>query len=266
MSGLVSTSNSKRIWAAFEEISQRLVDDEIMGIGCVFGDPGRGKTVTAEQIHALSRENGEIPTYWVEAKPTWTPSAMLRSLLSAAGVSPRHIGADNLLDELKAHLKKRPGVYLIDESHRFVGRHTLVEIIKYLHDATQSGFLLLGESQTRDILRRYLSFDSRINDDAVVEARPHTLEDVTEVVHARCQFAVDEDVCRAIHREASNSMRRVVKKCRQMAVFCRTNSLDSMDLAHYQAMEKQRKQAVTRTKQRSMAVRLKPTAAAARGR
>lgn len=233
--GIVSTTNLTRIWAALHELEQRLADPERMGIGIVYGDPGRGKTCAAETYHSIKSEEGEIETFWVRAKPIRTPSAMIRDILRAVGVDSQRRGANDLLDELREHLKRRPGIVLIDDVDRFIRKQDLVQILKYLHDTTQCAFLVIGESGAREVIKRYLSFERRLNDLAIVEVKAHPLIDVSNVIRARCEFPVSDEVCREIYRDSAD-MGRVVRKCRHMTVFVRTNELKEMDIASYRAM------------------------------
>jgi hypothetical protein len=243
--GIVSTKNLTRIWSALHELEQRLVDPERMGVGIVYGAPGRGKTVAAETYHSIKSEDGEIETFWVRAKPIWTPAAMIRDILLAVGVDSQRRGANDLLDELREHLKRRPGIILLDDVDRFIRKQDLVQIIKYLHDTTMCAFLLIGETGAREVIKRYLSFERRLNDLAIVEVESHPFVDVCAVIRARCEFPVSEDVCREIYKD-SEDMGRVVRKCRHMKVFIHTNELQEMDLNSYRAMlSRDKKKAAT---------------------
>ena len=233
---IVSTTNSNRIWSAFNELVTGISDTDVLRIGIVYGDPGRGKTTTAEQIHSQMSATLKVATYWVRAKPTWTPSAMLVDLARAVGFSPPRRSASELLDELRQHLQQKPGVFLVDEAHTFTRSEKLVEIVKFLHDTTNCGFLLIGEQKTERIVKSYLSFASRLNSDAIIEVMEHTPNDVAEVVKTRCSFEVAPDVCVAIHKTARTSMRLVVRICRSMTIYAKTNSIKKFGIQDYNAV------------------------------
>ena len=239
---IVSTSNVQRIWDAFNELAERLQDPEILGIGIVYGDPGRGKTVTAEQIHSQIGGTGEVQTYWAPAKPTWkTMAPLLKDLLRAMGTEPRAWGADDLLEEVLAQLAERPGIFLIDEIDFFAGKESCIQLIKYLHDQRQCAFLLIGEHKSRATIRRYLSFESRLNDGAIVEVGKLTPADVRLLIEARCSFPVRPEVMRAIYKTCATSARLVVRECRKMTRYSKINGIGTFELEHYEAMKRKEK-------------------------
>jgi DNA transposition AAA+ family ATPase len=233
---VVPTTNSNRIWSAFNELVTGLSDTDVLRIGIVYGDPGRGKTTTAEQIHSQMSATQQVSTYWVRAKPTWTASAMLLDLSRSVGFSPPRRSANDLLDELRQHLQRKPGVFLVDEAHTFTRSEKLVEIIKFLHDTTNCAFLLIGEHKTERIVKSYLSFSSRLNSDAIIEVMEHSLADVAEVVKTRCAFEVTPDVCAAIHKTARTSMRLVVRICRSMTIYAKTNGIKKFGIHDYHSL------------------------------
>lgn len=230
---IIRTSNVERMWAAYNELGQRPFQPDIMGIGIIYGDPGRGKTVTADAFHSRMSQEGTVRTYSVTAKPTWTTSFMLRDLLVSAGLEPVRRSANDLLDELRDYLILRPGVFLIDDCETFVRKEPLIQAIRYLHNKTKASFCLIGEAKSRGILKRYAAFESRLNDQAIVSVRPHTLEDVIAVVGVRCDFSVSDAVCREILRDCGESLRMVVRTCRIMKKRVVANGWKSIDTREY---------------------------------
>jgi Cdc6-like AAA superfamily ATPase len=233
---LVSTGNVLRIMDATKALEQRLRDQEIVGIGLVYGHPGLGKTMTVEHYHSQSRKRDRVRTYLVRALAIWTEASMLKDLLLAMGIDPREYRKDLMFDTLKDALTAQPAIFLIDEADSFAESRRLVTILKDLHDVTGCCFLLVGEQRVESIFRRYTAFYNRINTSAIVNLTGYTQADVEAVIEQRCEIPVELDVCAEIYRTNSRSMRSVIDTIRAMERYARTNSVETMTVAHYRAM------------------------------
>ena len=229
---LVSTRNVQRILAAATALEARLGDDEIMGIGLVFGHPGLGKTMTCRHYHASSARDGRIRTVQVRALAIWTEASMLKDLLLGLGQQPRQYRKDIMWDQLCEALQS-PAVFVLDEIDSIAESRRLIAVLKDLHDVTGSAILMIGEERVESLLRRYQAFWNRLNTSALVSATVHGVDDVVQVIRQRCEVDVDDDVCAEIHRTSGRSMRSVIDRIREMERFCRTNNSRRVRMEDY---------------------------------
>ena len=231
---LVSTGNTVRITDAANAIEQRRHDPEISGIGLIWGHPGLGKTETIRKYHADKRRDQAIRCFWTRASVTWSDAAMLNALLQCMGMQPNVYRKDAMRQQLIDALRPAFAIFLIDELDAIVEHRRMISLIKEIHDESGCGFLLVGEERVDSFLKRYVSFYNRINKSAFVNVKGHTLEDVTNVIRVRCEWPVDADVCKEIHRlYGARSMRSVIDTIRSMEAFARNNKIETITMAAY---------------------------------
>lgn len=231
---LVSTTNTVRIMEATGAIEQRRHDTEISGIALVFGQPGLGKTHTLRKYHVDKRMDQSVRSLWTRASVTWTESGMLRALLKAMGMLPEVYRKDVMREQLIDALRQRFSVFIVDEMDAIAESRKLISLLKEIHDESGCSFVLIGEERVDALIKRYTSFYNRINDSARVHLSGHTAEDVANVVRVRCEWPVDPEVCREIHRRfGSKSMRSVIDTIRKLESFARTNPVKMIGMTEY---------------------------------
>ena len=236
---LVSTRNVARIMDAAKALEKRLADDEIMGMGLVFGRPGLGKTLAVTSYHARSSTVGRVRTVFVRAMDHWNEGLMLKALLRSMGASPRAYQKGVMFDQLQDAIGEEPPVIIVDEVNKFVESRKMIGMLKDIHDVTGCAILMVGEERVDQILRRHESFYDRINLGALVHVRDQSLQDVHAVIQQRCEWAVDPDVCDEIYTSVGRmSMRRVIDQIRKMESFAVSNGLKRITMADYRKMPK----------------------------
>ncbi|MGW1641977.1 AAA family ATPase [Streptomyces lavendulae] len=122
------------------------------GIGCVFGEPGVGKTVAVQQaLHLLP---DRVPVWWavVGVKPGLPQmrASLLEALgLAAGSLAHRAQPADRVLGEAL----RRPGVLFLDDAQRL--SPPLLDYLRLLWDepGTAAALLLCGAGTERVIAR-----------------------------------------------------------------------------------------------------------------
>lgn len=235
-SELASTGNTRRIQDMIANLEEKLGNPDIVGIGLVYGHPGLGKTYTCYEYFVDARRTDRLRTAWVRASVVWRETSMLKYLLERLGITPGRRIVDLLRDQVIQTLQDQPALIFIDEVQTIANKFNLIALLKEIHDETGCAFVLIGEERTEALLRRYVSFMDRVQNNAVVEVRPPSIEDVAAVVRRRCEVKVDNEVCAAIHRSAmtgKKSVRSVLDRIRQIEAYAADNSLKVVSMREY---------------------------------
>lgn len=239
--GRALTMNLSRIFDAAQAVEGRLEDGEVMGLGLIYGRPGLGKTFAIKAYHSAQQREGHARTAVVRLLPICSESFLLRSLLDGIGHYGEKLRKYEMLDLLTSDLKRRPCVLLIDEIDIIIGHHTLMGIIKYIHDETRSAIIMIGEERVGKEIVKHESFCSRLNESAVVHVTDITADDVKKVVAVRCEIPVEEEVCEAMYKETGGcDMRRITNRIAKIERFSRTNSIKRFGLQEWKRMASRR--------------------------
>jgi len=234
---LASTQNVLRFMDAAKALEARLTDDQIMGMGLVFGKPGLGKTMALDAYYIRNHKAGRVRTVKVRAMAHWTEASMLKSLLVAVGQAPDRYRKDAMFDQLVEALRGDPAIFLIDEIDAIAGSRSMIAMLKDIHDVTGSAILMIGEERVDALLKRYESFYNRMNLGALAHLGNHSVADVQLCVEQRCDVEVSPDVCAEIHAETGGrSMRSVVDRIRDIEAFARANGVNGVGMAEYRAI------------------------------
>jgi DNA transposition AAA+ family ATPase len=133
---------------------------ETRDMGVIFGDPGVGKTLTAEHITAKWSLRGYPKAIYVEADVGSTPAGVARNILKGlADLRPAN-SAD--MARIIANLTQDQELELmiVDEAERF-NRHCL-EMIRSIYDRSKVPVMLIGMANIVRNLKSHKKFYSRI--------------------------------------------------------------------------------------------------------
>ena len=227
---LVHTENALRIWAAGMALEESLMQDDVRGLGLVYGAPGLGKTMAVEEYNVRTNKEGRHTAILVRALAIWTETSMLKDLLAACGKSAGVYRKDVFYDELKKHLQD-PVIFIIDQIDAIAEKRAMVTILQDIHDQTRSPILMVGEDRVDGILRRHTAFHSRINTSAIVRVSYPNEGDVKAMVDQRCDFPVAPEVSHEIFRMVGRSMRHVVDMIRALEMVARANDLTKIGIS-----------------------------------
>lgn len=194
----------KHSWVLVDNVS-RLVEGYELALSqpdkllLVSGYTGFGKT---SAVHWL-QQSADAPresrnALYLQALPTWRQVSMLSDLVSALGFEPvrnSHALLRFAIDQLK--MVKR--TLIIDEFDRVLRTpdpHSLVEILRVIHDNANIPIVMVGEDQIETKLKRHTQFHRRIA--ARVQFNPLGLGDLQAVASQCCEIEVAEDLLQAI--------------------------------------------------------------------
>ncbi len=205
----VTTSNTRALLDGIDAVERRGASEACLMV--VDGDPGRGKTFTA-QWYALRHR---VP--YVRAKRKSTAGWLLRELLSELRVVAEHSFERMFRQALtalgqRAEAARRAGevfVVIIDEVDHIVRSSEIMETIRDLSDYVEVPFILVGMGRVRSALTRYPQIASRVAQYVQFEAL--SAEDITAIVTARCECAVAPNLLALLIDTAKGFGREVVE-------------------------------------------------------
>lgn len=145
----VETATTKRIWKALDLCLER------GRIGMIWGDSQYGKT---SALREYQRRNNHGTTKYICLTPGGGVHELLRSLAKACGISPNSSWAE-LKDRIAESLDQN-NLVIVDEVHQTSATYqrrskvTCIEILRWIHDQSGCGMMLVGTNIWKDMLER----------------------------------------------------------------------------------------------------------------
>lgn len=205
----VTTSNTHRFLAGYERVEARAAPEKCFMT--VEGDPGRGKTTTAEWFAAQH----DLPL--VRAKREWNSRWLLEDLLDCLSAE-----ADRTFKEMyrqivriltiraeQARKSGSPYAIVIDEADHIVGSTKMMETLRDITDLVEVPVIMVGMGRISKAMTRYKQISSRIS--AEVSFGALTAEDTYRLIAERSDVAVHEDLALALHKLAGGFAREVLE-------------------------------------------------------
>lgn len=107
------------------------------GLAVFYGPSGYGKSTAAAFAGNKTR------AYMVAAKSTWSPKAMLSSILLEMGIEAAAT-CYQMTDQIAEQLMKSGRPLIIDEADYIVGKK-MVEVVRDIYEASSASIILIGE-------------------------------------------------------------------------------------------------------------------------
>ncbi len=199
------------------------------GIGVVWGQAGRGKTICAREYAVRTS------AVYLRVMEDWTPRAMLSALcLDLNGSEPRSVEACKKI--ACKELENQQKTLLIDEADRLpVG---LVEHLRDLHDASGMPVVLIGEEHLFPVLSARRRLWSRVTQ--TVEFKPISTEDIVLFGLKAADLRVLPDVAAAIWRRSSGDFRLIWTDMQALEQMARAQGAKQADLKMVEALQARR--------------------------
>lgn len=192
-------SNIDLVSVATEKLMSRV--DGLPGIGVMFGEAGRGKTIAACALANLTRG------YYVQVRSAWSRKALLEKMLFEMGIKP--VGTiSNLLDQICEQIAASKRPLIIDEFDFCLRSDGMIELVRDIYEGSQGTMLLIGEETLPQKLKRWERFHSRVM--AWIPALPASMDDARKLAPIYCPgVTVADDLIGRVHELAHGSVRRV---------------------------------------------------------
>lgn len=168
------------------------------GMGLIYGPTGYGKTTATTWF--INQCNG----VYVRAMATWSPSAMLSTVLRELDVEPHGNNArmaETVIDKLAA--QGRP--LFLDEADHILDSKRMVETLRDLHDLATVPVVLIGMDGIQRKIQARQQLTGRILE--WVQFQGADQKDARVLADGLCEVPVADDLLEQLHAAASAKRR-----------------------------------------------------------
>jgi DNA transposition AAA+ family ATPase len=197
-----------------------------IGMGLVFGEPGTGKTETAQKYAA----DNDCP--YIRATDIMSRRALLARIVAELGEQPAY-KADDLFGQAVDMLIDQPRTLIVDEVD-YLCRGGMVEVLRDLNDITNAPVVMVGMHQLDQKLKRFRHLYDRFS--AVVRFRPFDPDDIASIAEQICEAKISPDGIKFIHERGHGKFRRTILWFSRAEQLARRNSLDEVTAQHLAAV------------------------------
>ena len=226
--GLVMNRNGQAFLSAFDALEKRGAPEACLMI--VDGEPGFGKSAF---MLWWALETGSV---YLRANTLWTPTWMLRDLLTALGESHAHRyetmfkRACTALAHRADEVARKQGSFaiVIDEIDHIARRSSMLETLRDLSDTLEIPFILVGMGRVRHHLVRFPQIASRVGQ--YVMFKPMSEEESIQLAEACLQTSADRSLIRFLHQVTGGRMREMKEGLKAIERFAARNQIKSITM------------------------------------
>ncbi len=223
---MVHNRNSKAFLNAVEALESRGAEEACLMI--VDGEPGLGKSAFAQWWAVNTR------SIYLRARKEWAPRWMLKDLISAMGLVPRHSFEkmfSQARDELtvlsdEAIRENRSFGIVIDEVDHISRKGRLLETLRDLSDDLEIPFILIGMGKVRHHLTRFPQVASRVSQYVAFE--PIDLLETIKLTEKSQNIEISEDLIAFLHRATKGRIREIKEGLKAFERFAYRNNRSSL--------------------------------------
>ncbi|VVE59864.1 hypothetical protein PCA31118_00041 [Pandoraea captiosa] len=192
-------ANLDLVAVAAEKLLSRV--DGLPGIGVMYGEAGRGKTIACSALANQTRG------YYVQMRSAWSRKTLLEKILFEMGIKPAGT-IPYLLDQVCEQLAASRRPLIVDEFDFCLRSDSLIELVRDIYEGSQGTLLLVGEETIPQKLKRWERFHSRVM--AWIPALPVSVADARKLAPIYSpQVSIAEDLLAHVVELAHGSVRRV---------------------------------------------------------
>lgn len=208
-------------------VMERIVNraPTLPGMAAFIGPSGFGKSFAASHV------SNRFGAYYVECRSTWTRKDFLFALIEEMGIDPPKTmtQALNLIGE-ELTLSQRP--LIIDEMDYLVDKKA-VEVVRDIHEISNSSILLIGEEMMVKKLMRWERFHNRLLE--TVLAEPASISDAAELCRVYAHHVqIKADLLAALHEECNGNVRRICVNLDNIREHCVSRGITRINRAQWQ--------------------------------
>jgi len=220
---LALVKNVAALQAAFETLSSR--DAGIPGMGLVHGFTGAGKTTSISWL--VNRTNG----VYVRAYSTWTPNAMLGSIMHELGATALHRSAA-MLRYIVKELEQSNRPLFVDEVNYFAANGEMLDTLRDIHDTSNVPVILIGHEGTERRLVHRAQLARRISE--WVEFRPLDKEDARILANTVAEVDIADDLLADLHAQSKGSTGLMTVGLARIEQMAKANGWKTVDADQWQ--------------------------------
>ena len=196
---VANISNLDLVTVAAEKLQTRV--NGLPGIGVIYGEPGRGKTIACSALANQTRG------YYVQVMSAWNRKTLLEKILFEMGIKP--LGTiPALLDQICEQMGASGRPLIIDEFDHCLQKAGMVELVRDIYEGSQGTLILVGEEQVPQKMKKWERLHSRVL--AWIPALPASMDDARKLSPIYCpNVAIADDLLAKVVDLAHGSIRRV---------------------------------------------------------
>jgi len=184
---------------AVEKLLSRV--NGLPGIGVLYGESGRGKTIACSALANQTRG------YYIQVRSAWPRKTLLEKILLEMGIKPAR-SIPEMLDQVCEQIAASGRLLIIDEFNHCLRTDGLVELVRDIYEGSQGTLLLVGEETIPQKLKRWERFHSRVM--AWIPALPVSVDDARKLARIYCpNVSIADDLLNHVVELAHGSVRRV---------------------------------------------------------
>ena len=219
------TKNVERFLAGMEAVEAPVKGR--VGMGLVFGEPGTGKTETAQKYAA----DQDYP--YIRATDIMSRRGLLSAIVAELGEAPA-FRSDDLFNQAVEQLIDRPRTLIVDEVDYLI-RGGMVEVLRDINDVTNAPVILVGMHHVDKKLKRFRHLWDRFS--AVVRFRTFDEQDIATLATQICETVISPEGIKFIHDRGYGKFRRTMVWFARAERLARLNKLEVVELEHLQAVK-----------------------------
>jgi DNA transposition AAA+ family ATPase len=214
------TANVKNFLSTINKIRDSRGDVPRMAL--VFSDPGLGKTKTA--IWYATKEKSAV---YCRCINRMSQRHLLERIVSEAGEIPSY-RTHHLFNQIVDHFMLNPRILLIDEID-YLCANGAIEILRDIHDLTNSPVLLIGMGMAEKKLRRFPHLYDRLSE-AILKFTPLTRQDIKSVITQMCEVPLSDDAIDYLAVQTAGRFRSVISYMHRAEFISQLNGLDEVTM------------------------------------
>jgi DNA transposition AAA+ family ATPase len=196
---LAPLKNVALFQALVERVQNRAA--HLPGLAVFYGHSGFGKTFSA--VYAANRARA----YYIEVGETWTRRTLCDAVLKELGETP-HGSVTDKVEAIVYRLGEDAERPLIIDEADFLIRRSMVDVIREIHDKSQTPVILIGEELLPSKLMKWERAHNRVLDWVAAEACD--LEDARHLARLYApEVEIEDDLLAEMLRASGGRARRI---------------------------------------------------------
>lgn len=202
------------------------------GMGLVCGDPGLGKSRTAnwycDQM-AVKLGNERKPIF-VRALTNDTPRTFLQRLVTELGQAPAYITAD-VYQQAEDILRELPRLLVVDEIEKLMSYWRGIETLRDLTDQTGIPILMIGEEESVRKLARFPRIHYRMKAH-IMRFKPLNEIEVGQFAAKICEVELDESAINYAFEISGGKIGDILPELYRAEKIAKANNLKAVKKSH----------------------------------
>ena len=209
----VKTQNVKNFIGLVENLINK--PKNLLKMGLVYGEPGLGKSQTALWLAC------KYDAIYLRATNLMTGRWLLEEIAKEMDEIPRYLTSDNF-NLIIQKLKQKSQLIIVDEIDYLMNNLKTIEILRDIHDETDSPIIFVGMGLAHKKLERYKHLFDRFSE--IVKFETFGVNDLSQIVSQLSEVTFTPDAVEYIHSKF-NRFRQIVQLINQMETFAKDNNL-----------------------------------------